>query len=57
MTIEILILHLSLVTLICREVDAQFTTPATAAVAAFRALGSQRVGLVTPYVGQVPPTI
>ena len=29
------------------------TTPATAAVAAFRALGTRKLGLVTPYVGEV----
>lgn len=32
---------------------ALLTTPATAAAAAFRELGSLRVGLVTPYVGEV----
>jgi len=36
-----------------RERKARFTTPATAASAAFRALGSRKVGLVTPYVGEV----
>merc|ERR1719341_895163 len=35
-----------------RESKARFTTPATAATAAFRALGSRKVGLVTPYVGE-----
>jgi len=36
-----------------RELGAVKTTPATAAVAAFRSLGSVRIGLVTPYVGEV----
>jgi len=36
-----------------REQEAKFTTPATAAAAAFKALGSKKVGLVTPYVGKV----
>ena len=36
-----------------RQSEAGLTTPLTAALAAFTALGSNGLGLVTPYIGPV----